>query len=414
MGSFIEKIKEFFADIKRRIIFISAAAALVAGIIILIAVLSGKDNDDGKTDINREIEPTAEAVTPTLSPTPTPTATPLPTATPTPEITPEPSDIPEEILHEGEVVSVLDGTWVKEETAKTRPWCLMFNNIEFANPQSGTGDAKILYEILAEGGITRLMGVFEGMNEESTCSARLGSVRSARHYYASIADEYDAIFVHYGETTYATKKISELKLDHLEGTHGEGSTVFYRDNSIKAPHNAFTSFDGIKAGIKLMKLREEHKEDFDRKHFTFGETVLPEDSKAANYIHLDYSTYMKPYFTYDAETGKYTRYQFGGVHIDYNTKEPLTFDNIIIQLVKEWDKDKNGYQDIELADASGKGYYITGGKCIDITWKKNEKNKTCAYYDTEGNLLQINPGKTFISLFPTGRLSRLEISETIK
>lgn len=406
MDKIITFIKDFFKDSKKRLIFIISAVAVVAAIILICVLASSRIMPEEKPAAT----PAPLATTPAPTPTeelPTPTVTEASTPTSEPE-EPTPTELPSQ-LEPGKTYSVLDGSIITEEQAKMRPYCIMFNNIKAANPQSGTGDAKILYEALVEGSITRMMGVFEGLDENSSCKDRIGSVRSARHYYASVADEYDAIFIHYGETVYATRKISELKLDHLEGTYGEGSTVYYRDKSIKAPHNAFASLEGIHKGIKMLGIREEHRDSFEPQHFVFGETVLPDTAKNATKVTLDFSSYTKPYFTYDESTKLYKRFQFDGEHIDYNTGEQLTFTNIIIQVVKEWDKDKNGYQDMELADAEGHGYYITGGKCVEITWKKNEKKKTCMYYDADGNVLTINPGKTFIALYPNFREDKLGI-----
>lgn len=410
MNKILDILKSIFSDKKKRTIFIAVAAVIVVAIIIGIILANAQRKDIGSDSSSSIIPVEDKGMSVTPEPSIAPTSTPTPTATPTPE----PSPTPTPDLHPGETMSALDGSWIPNEEALKRPYCIMFNNIEFANPQSGIGEAKILYEALVEGSITRLMGVFEGLDENSSCKDRIGSVRSARHYYASVADEYDAIFIHYGETVYATRKIAELNLDHLEGTYAIGSTVYYRDKNIKAPHNAFASLEGIWKGIEKLGISVEHEEGFEPRHFTFGDVDMPEDALVANYIKLDYSSYMKPYLIYDSETGLYTRYQFGGEHIDYNTNEKLTFKNVIIQVVKEWDKDKNGYQDMDLADASGHGYYITDGKCVEITWKKNEKERTCFYYDKDGNILQINPGKTFISLFPNFREDKLIISETVE
>ena len=82
---------------------------------------------------------------------------------------------------------------------------------------------------------------------------------------------------------------------------------------------------------------------------------------------------------------------------------------MIIQIVHEWDKDHNDYQDMDLEDASGKGYYISMRQCVPITWKKNEKNRSMFYYDESGEVLKINEGRTFISIFPDFRLSKLKI-----
>ncbi len=431
-------------DKKKLIIIAAAAVAVIAVLVIIISSsLKKKDISEPVNDTEKTVETLTAAPTPTSLPTPTPEITAEPTVTPTPS--PTPTEAPKPVIHTDEVQSALTGEWISKDIAVKRPYCVMLNNIEFANPQSGIGCADILYEALTEGGITRLMGVFEGLTEDSSCKDRIGSVRSARHYFASFADEYDAIFIHYGETTYATKKIDTLKLDHLEGTYGIGTTVFYRDKSIKAPHNAFASLSGIWAGIEKLKLRTDHNEDWNQNHFKFVDKDLveaieeykdenPEElivaisadegytgsgsaycsingrsTSEASLIQLNYSKYMSPYLTYDENTKLYTRHQYDDVHIDYNTNTPLTFKNIIIQIVHEFDKDKNGYQDMELHNATGKGYYITEGLCIPITWTKNENKRTMNYYTEDGELLTLNNGKTFISVYPDFRVDKLVI-----
>ena len=433
---------------KKLILFGAIGVAVVTLAVILIIIFSGKGSNDKGTVDNiptATVEPTPEV---TASPVPTATPTPTPTLVPTqepvePEETPTPSIDEILAMHEtaGEMQSYINGNWVAKEVGMQRPYCMMFNNIAVANPQSGTSCADILYEILVEGNITRLMGVFENLTDESSCKDRMGSVRSARHYYASIASEYDAIFIHFGETTYATKKIKQLGLDHLEGTYAEGSTVFYRDKNIKAPHNAFATLEGIHKAIANKKFRTEHKEDFVSQHFDFaypenglnsiekaeqipdqtGETADNTDDETeilpATLVKIPFSSYAQPYLTYDEETKLYKRYQFNGEHIDYNTNEVLTFNNIIIQLVQESNRDKNGYQDIEgYGDrdghhnpVSGKGYYICEGKCIEITWSKNEAKYECNYYTLDGERLVMRPGKTFIAVFPSFREDKIEI-----
>ena len=444
----------FLKSTKGKIIAGAIGAAVILAI-VLIVVLSGGKEDKNPTTASDVTPVATETPTSTPIPTATPSPTPSPTPLPTPTEEPTPSPTIDEVLaaHEaaGEMQSYINGNWVAKEIANQRPYCIMFNNIAVANPQSGTSCADILYEILVEGNITRLMGVFENLTEESSCKDRIGSVRSARHYYASIASEYDAIFIHYGETTYATKKIKQLGLDHLEGTYAEGNTVYYRDKSIQAPHNAFASLSGIWKAIENKKFRTEHKEDFVPQHFRFAyseggknsidmienpEEMLESDTDAsaevknpadntdeneeimtAALVKIPFSSYAQPYLTYDEETKLYTRYQFNGVHIDYNTQEPLKFNNIIIQIVQESNRDKNGYQDIEgYGDrdghhnpVSGKGYYICEGKCIEITWKKNEAEFTCNYYTKDGELLVMRPGKTFIAVYPNFREDKLEI-----
>ena len=355
--------------------------ALLAGLLFFIVMLAFACK-------KKEKEDTKEVIAPTI----TTAATKVPTVTPEPTIAID--------THEGEARSFLTGEWKAEEEVLKRPYAVIFNNIEYASPQSGIGDADILYEALVEGGITRLMGIFDGIDPESETAKRIGSIRSARHYYASFADEYDAIFVHFGETTYATKAMKKSGIDHLTGSYGIGVNSFYRDASIKSPHNAFTSLKGIEEAIEKGNIRTDHEEAYEGHYSFYEEDTVPESENDVNKVTFKFSNYTSPYFTYDAENKVYLRFQFGSEHIDANTGIQLSFKNILVQFVKEWDIDSNGYQTMELADASGTGYYITNGKMVRITWKKNESTKVMRYYDETGEELTINPGKTYIAVFP--------------
>lgn len=297
--------------------------------------------------------------------------------------------------HKGEAKSKLTGLWVDEKIANQRPYAIMLNNIKFASPQSSTEQASILYEAVVEGGITRLMGLYEDFN--SDC---IGSVRSARHYYVSIADEYDAIYVHYGQTPWAIDKIKELGVDNLSGLEAVGETVFYRDHSIKAPHNAFASKDGILKGTEQKGYQTDYNRE-NQNHFTFSDKEQEiKDGKEAKKVELGFSGYITPYFKYNEEDKTYYRWQFDEPHIDASTKNQLHFKNLIIQIVKQWDIGTKDYQTMDIENSSGTGYYLTDGKVTDITWKKNESTHEMYYYDSKGKLLSINPGKSYIALYP--------------
>lgn len=340
---------------------------------------------------------------PFYGPTATPTPSPTPTPTPSPTPTPNP--------YEGKKQSMLTGTWIPQEEEEHRPYAVMLNNIKAANPQSGIGQADIVYEALTEAGITRFLAIFSEIAEDSPAAERLGSVRSARHYFVSFADEYDAIFIHFGETSYATRKMKKLGIDHITGMYGVGVASFYRDKTIKAPHNAFASKKGILTAVERAGFRTEYEEGYEP-HFHF----YPEDTglaggQAAETLTLGFSAYMAPYFVYDKEEGLYARYQFDGEHIDYNTGEQLKFKNLIIQFVDEWNIDKNGYQTMDIEDAKGTGYYITNGVCVPVTWTKKESTRFMRYYDNNGEELTINPGKTYIAVFPQNREKYITIGQ---
>lgn len=300
---------------------------------------------------------------------------------------------------EVEVRSLLTGEIIDKKYKNKRPYAYMFNNIKFAYPQTETGKAGILYEILAEGGITRLMGVFDYMSGK-----RIGSARSARHYYVDFAKEFDAFFIHFGQTKYAVAEMKKLNMDTLSGLSSEGSIVFYRDHSIRAPHNAFASAEGIKKAVKQKGYRTEIDPSVTA-HFNFSydkEIVLNgKESFEAKYVTVPFSTYNTPYFTY--EKGKYTRYAFGVKHIDKASNKALTFKNLFIQFVNEYNIDKNGYQTMDLIGFSGKGLYITNGKAVKVYWTKPDANaKTRFYYDEKHTKeVEVNVGKSYYAVLPT-------------
>lgn len=297
---------------------------------------------------------------------------------------------------------ILDG---ESKGKRPRPYAYMFNNIKFAYPQTGTSNAKIIYEILAEGGITRLMGVFDQISGK-----RIGSVRSARHYYVDFAKEFDAFFIHFGQTKYAVAEMKKLEMDTLSGLGSESSIVFYRDNKIKAPHNAFASEEGIKKGIEKKGYRTELKKEISSHfNFSYDKEIKLEQPKAfdAPYLNVPFSGYMTPYFIY--ENGEYTRYAFGSKHIDLGNNKPLTFKNIFIQFVNEYNIDKNGYQTMDLIGFSGKAFYITNGKGLPVYWKKeNADSKTEFFYDeAHKEEIAVNVGKSYYAVLPMDREQKM-------
>lgn len=318
--------------------------------------------------------------------------------------TPSPTPIEEIETHEGESRSFLTGEWIANDKAYSRPYAIQFSNYKTVRNQWGISEADILYEALVEGGITRIVGI--GQNFQAD---RIGSIRSARHYYVSFVNLYDAIYIHFGKTKYATKKFSELATNNIDGTTGIGDKVFYRVNDLKAPHNAFTSLSKIEEGIKIKKYNKELPEDYKGQYLFYDSDTDIKGVQAVNKVTFKYFNYNKPNFEYKSEDKLYYRNQFAESHKDSNTNEQLKFKNIIIQFVKEWNIDKNGYQTMDIESAKGEGYYITNGQLLNITWEMNEKNKFICYYNDKGEVLNLNPGKTFIVLHPNNKISDIII-----
>lgn len=175
------------------------------------------------------------------------------------------------------VTSYLTGEQVSEAAGRRRPVAVMMGNNRPAVPQSGISGAGVIYEAPVEGNMTRLMAIYEDYDSLS----RIGSVRSCRDYYLFYANEFDAIYSHFGQAVYALKYLDQGLIDNLNGLNMEG-TSYFRIPERKAPHNAYASGDTLKAGIEAKGYRTAYKEGYNG-HYLFAEEgteFVPEEESA--------------------------------------------------------------------------------------------------------------------------------------
>ncbi|MCD2491028.1 DUF3048 domain-containing protein [Lacrimispora sp. NSJ-141] len=313
----------------------------------------------------------------------------------------------EETLPEGLCRSYLTGKVVSEAIGRRRPIAVMLSNVRAAVPQSGIGKADVIYEAPTEGNTVRLMGIFEDWDSLD----KIGSMRSARTYYVLLQHEFNPIFVHYGQCNYALDYIDTDNCDNLNGVLGIGETVFYRTDDRPKPHNAYASAAGITAGAEKMGYSWQYAEDYTG-HYQFvkdGEVPELTGASAANFVKPGYSS-NTPLFTYDSESGEYYRSQYGEPQIDDTTGEQLSCRNILFQYCEY-----EHYYDTEYlyiyVMGEGAGKYITDGKAIDVTWKKDGDWGITRYYDTNGNEIKLNQGKTWVCIIQTEKAENVEIYE---
>ena len=199
-------------------------------------------------------------------------------------------------------------------------------------------------------------------------------------------------------------KIKKLGTNNLSGLSAIGGVVYVRDLSIRAPHNVFTNGKKMKKGAKKLGYSLTRNSEAMAKHFNFAnEDTEPANGKTAKSVTIPFSNYSTCKMKYSAKSKTYKKYEYGQKHMDTYYKKQLAFKNVIIQLVSESNIDHNGYQTMKLGNTSGKGYYYSDGKRISITWKRVETTNEMAYYDESGNVLTINPGKTYIAVYPKNR-----------
>jgi len=130
-----------------------------------------------------------------------------------------------------------------------RPIAVMIDNHKDAWPQGGIQKAYMVYEIIAEGGETRLMALLKGANVD-----KIGPVRSARHYFIDYVMENDAIYTHFGQSPQAQSDLKKFSIDDINGIAEDGTT-FWRTKSKAAPHNAMTSTEKLLQSAKNKKYK---------------------------------------------------------------------------------------------------------------------------------------------------------------
>ena len=308
-------------------------------------------------------------------------------------------------LHDGQVKSKLTGLYIDEKLAEYRPLAIMMGNTSEASPQSGIGSAGVIYEIPVEGGITRLMSIIEDYRSLE----RIGSVRSCRFYFVHYAMEYDALYVHFGQSKYALSVLGDSHVNNINGLEGSTNRVFYRTTDRKAPHNAFADGQKLYEYVEKKGYPVTYSEDY-QGHFQFAEEDrLNElsDGESAIYVRPGYAI-DDPWFEYHEEDGLYYRFQYGKEHVDNETGQQLSCKNIILQYVPISLLDDGNSLNVNTT-AGGKGVFVTNGKAVPITWEKDSTFAVTHYYDESGEEIRLNPGVTWVLLIDRNKEGKVEI-----
>lgn len=299
---------------------------------------------------------------------------------------------------------------IVDVNSKTRPYAVMINNNHAAWPQCGLSDAYLVYEIVAEGGITRMMALYK-----DKLPTKVGSVRSARHYFIDYAEENDAIYIHWGGSPQAYSRI-ETGIDDLDGIALEGS-IFFRDKTLKRDyeHTGFVDLEKVKEYSDEKGYTRDTDKDLLLNYNAEGVDLSNiEGAESANDITLKYSYYHTTSYEYDAENKVYKRSMSGKANVDLETGEQYTAKNIIVYQVGNYtinDGSGKGRQELDNL-GTGSGYYISEGYVVPITWEKNSHSSQTVYKYENGEELTVNDGNTFIQILPKDGKITIEPAQT--
>ncbi len=286
-----------------------------------------------------------------------------------------------------------------------RPIAVMIDNHKAALPQAGLNKAYMIYEIIVEGGESRIMALFKGADLE-----KIGPIRSSRHYFLDYALENDAIYVHYGWSPQAQSDIKSLGVNNINGIT-QSSKDFWRVKDKSSPHNAVTSTSNILKMAESKDYRTTSNVSSVLKYVV--DEVNLENGVKADTITIPYSYSNNVKWMYKEDTKTYQRYSKNIKQVDWDTKEEFTAKNIIIEFIANstLDDGENKGRQTMTTTGTKDGYYITNGKAIKITCTKNSRSSKTVYKDLDGKEIEVNDGNTFVQICPINADVKIEANE---
>jgi hypothetical protein len=346
----------------------------------------------------------------TAEETPAPSDTPeVQVVTVTPEAeTPDPEST-ESVPAETEAepvgfVNPLTGEATETDISQNRPIVAMLNTIKQALPQSGNSKADLLIEVPEEGGITRVMGVYQDLTDVGT----LGTIRSTRDYFVQLTMGLDGLLVHAGGSASATEYLKSEGYSTLDFmSHG---SLYWRDSYRKAnvgtEHSLYTSSENLLNYLAGGTLRTQHEEGF-VSPYVFTQDGTPEGGSSATTINVSFSSYKQTKFVYDASTKTYQVYAYGEPYVDEAADgAQVAVTNVIVIPTTQTTVDSEGHQDFDLS--SGTGYYACGGAYIPIQWSKGGSYDPLVFTNVDGTPLELGVGKSYICICGTDRTVTFE------
>ncbi|MEG0179650.1 MAG: DUF3048 domain-containing protein [Oscillospiraceae bacterium] len=279
--------------------------------------------------------------------------------------------------------------------AGMRPVAIMVNNAAVALPQRGIASADTIFEMVTEGGVTRLMAMYSFRD----AIPQVGPVRSARDQHLQMALPLNAIYVHIGSSIYASNLLNEYHYQDVDGMYlGSTSFVFdtERSKTRSNEHCWYTDATLIRGGIdkNAVPLTGAFGPLFS--FVGKAEPVrIPVGGDALD-AKWQYSASSEVEFVYNPETKMYLKSAYAAPHIDELTGEQLSFTNVLL-LVDDVSLKADG-QCAQFAMLGGKGFYFTNGKYEEITWKKGNADAPLKLLNIDGSEVKINIGKSYIGV----------------
>ncbi|MEJ2348038.1 MAG: DUF3048 domain-containing protein [Patescibacteria group bacterium] len=311
-----------------------------------------------------------------------------------------------------------------------RPVTVMIENHADSRPPSGLSKADVVYEAVAEGGITRFLAVF--YCGAAAQDVKVAPVRSARVYFIDWAAEYGIkpIFMHvggandysgYGDTAKEARALELLetlgwrvpKGNDFDTTYDSGFPVFWRDyerlgHPVATEHTMMASLDAAyeQASDRGFNAKDSDGDKWDEDFIEWKfEDEAPVSNPSATKISFGFWDNQSDYdvtWKYDSSNNSYLRENGGSKHVDHETGEQLSAKNVVILFVDERGSvDRNKHM-LYTTTGEGEALVFQNGEVIEGTWEKDSMADRTIFFDEKGKEISFVRGPIWIEAVPTG------------
>ncbi len=286
--------------------------------------------------------------------------------------------------------SLLTGNEVKDQAATTQAVTgIMIENSPDARPQSGLKDSGVVFEAIAEGGITRFLALYQQEKPQL-----VGPVRSVRMYYVDWVAAFNASVAHIGGSAAALAEVRNGNYRDIDQFFNAGS--YWRATDRAAPHNVYTNFERLDALNVQKGYTNSQFTGFTRKDSTKADTVAASSIAVTMSSPLYNSSYV-----YDAATNLYMRSQAGAPHLDREAGQ-IAPRVVIVMEVPQSRVMEDGYREQINTIGSGKATIFQDGTVQQVTWTKKSRADQITFTDADGKDTPLARGQTWITAVPAG------------
>lgn len=306
---------------------------------------------------------------------------------------PQPQTPPEEIVPLD--CDPLTGAKLAENAVQgTRPVAVMLDNSSAALPHSGIAAASVVYEMVTEGGIPRMMAVFPSAE---TIPGKLGPVRSTRDQFLQLLIPENMILLHIGSSVYAADLLNTLQYPTVDGIY-LGTMVFgfddvraaTRDNS----HCFYTNNELAAAGIAYKEISPTGTVDTLFRFVPYDNEPVTPETPAGNAV-FAFSPVAEVAFAYNAETARYYKTEYGNPQMDEAVGEQVSYTNVLLLSCPVSLKSDGLVSHFDFT--AGEGFYLTRGGLQKVTWEKGVVENPLTVYGEDGTELPVNVGTSYIA-----------------